>query len=124
MNKDELNRDASTEEVSSKESEGFSLFGSLFSTDLLPKEKAFQIIPYFLFLALLGFIYISNRQNSESKIRQLTLWNKEIKELKWKYTGIQADWMLLTKQSQIATSVLSLGLKESVKPPFIIRVEK
>ncbi len=101
-----------------------SLFGNLFSSDFLPTEKALALLPYFLFLAFLGFIYIANRHQAESKIRQLTILNTEVKELKWECTSLKAKWMLSTKQSQIANSAKPLGLKESTVPPYIISVQK
>lgn len=101
-----------------------SFFGTLFSNDLLPKEKALSSLPYFLFLAFLGLIYIANRHNAESKIRQITLWTAEIQELKWELIGDKAKWMLATKQSQIRGSAGLLGLKQSTTPPFIIRVKE
>jgi hypothetical protein len=90
----------------------------------LPKEKALSLLPYFLFLAFLGVLYIANRHNAEAKTIRWTEGEKEVKELKWEYIGLQSQWMLATKQSQVALSARNLGLKESIVSPYIIEVEK
>jgi hypothetical protein len=101
-----------------------SFWNTLFSSDLLPKEKALSLLPYFLFLAFLGVLYIANRHNAEAKTIRWTEGEKEVKELKWEYIGLQSQWMLATKQSQVALSARNLGLKESIVSPYIIEVEK
>jgi len=101
-----------------------SFFSTLFSNDFLPKEKALALLPYFLFLAFLGVLYIANRHSSEAKTRALVEGEKKVKELKWEYIGLEAKWMLATKQSQVANQAATMGLKESTVPPFIIEIEK
>lgn len=101
-----------------------SFFATLFSSEFMPQEKAMALLPYFLFLAFLGVIYIGNHNRSEAKIRLWTEGQKEVKELRWEYIGLQSKWMMATKQSQISSSVAPLGLKESTFPPYIIQIEK
>jgi|GEM_PF-2503992 len=100
------------------------IWATIFSDDFLPKDKALALFPYFLFLALLGVLYIANRYKAEGKVRKWTEGVKEVQELKWEYITLQSKWMMATKQSQLAVSAQSLGLKESITPPFIIELEK
>jgi len=106
-------------------SSGRSLLSLLLATDLVAKDKALALIPYFLFLALLGTVYIGNRHLAEKKNREVSGLKKEIKELKWNYTSTKAELMLQSKQSAVAIRASSLNLWESVRPPAkIVIIEK
>ncbi len=106
-------------------SSGRSLLSLLLATDLVAKDKALALIPYFLFLALLGTFYIGNRHLAERKNREVSGLKKEIKELKWNYTSTKAELMLQSKQSAVAIRASSLNLWESVRPPAkIVIIEK
>lgn len=101
-----------------------SLLNLLFSTDLLPTEKALAFLPYFLFLAVLGLLYITNRLNSEKHGRMQIQLGKEIKELKWDYMSTKAQLMFQSKQSEVASRALKYGIKEAVEPPKKIVVQQ
>ncbi len=101
-----------------------SLLRLLFSTDLLPTEKALAFVPYFLFLGFLGMIYISNRLNSEKNSRAVIQLGKQIKELKWDYMSTKAQLMYQSKQSEVSVRALKYGIKEAVEPPRKIMVRQ
>jgi len=101
-----------------------SLLHLLFSTDLLPTEKALAFLPYFFFLAVLGLFYISNRLHSEKNGRIVNQLGKDIKELKWDYMSTKSQLMFQSKQSEVAARALKYGIKEAVEPPKKILVQQ
>ena len=98
-----------------------SFFGTLFSSDLLPKEKALTSLPYFLFLALLALIYIYNGHYADRVVRNIGKTSKELKELQYEYKTIKSEFMFRSKQSELAKAVEPFGLKELMMPPAVLR---
>jgi len=83
---------------------------------ILENKKAQRIFPYLLFLALLAFVYITNDYVLENKIRKITKMEREIKELRYEYISVKSDLMTLSKQSQLAKRLESMGIKENKEP--------
>lgn len=94
----------------------------LFSGEWVAKERAIEILPYFLFLALLALIYIADRHYAEDMARDINKGGTELKELRWEYITAKAELMHLSQQTEVAERAAGLGLKESVVPPVKIRV--
>lgn len=90
---------------------------TLLSEGVVSKESATQMMPFIIFLAMLGMIYIANRHFAEKTIRQIDKLSKEVKELSWDYKTLKADLMLKSTQTEVAKQVDTLGLKEPVEPP-------
>lgn len=82
-----------------------------------------KFYPFLLFLTLLGFIYIANNYNVESKIRQINHIYAELKELNYEYITGKAKLEELSKQSQLAKRLEKSGLKESVEPIKVIKIK-
>ncbi len=100
-------------------------FTSLFSKRAISKEAATEVLPFIIFLAFLGMIYIGNRHSAENNIRSIDKLSKEVKELSWDFKTLKADLMFRSKQTEVIKRVDSLlGLKVSIKPPIKIRVIK
>jgi hypothetical protein len=93
-------------------------------SDFLSKENAVALMPYFIFLALLGIVYISNTYYAERTIRKIDKITNELKELRSEYITSKSDLMFKSKQSEVARAVESMGLLESVTPPKIILIKK
>ena len=93
---------------------------------VVSKESATQMMPFVIFLAMLGMIYIANRHFAEKNIREIDKLNKEVKELSWDFKTLKADLMLKSTQTEVAKQVDTLGLKEPVEPPkkIIIKAEE
>ena len=93
-------------------------------TEYLNKEHAVAMMPYFIFLAMLGIVYISNTYYAERTIKKMDKISNELKELRSEYITSKSDLMFNSKQSEVARAVEGLGLLESVTPPKIIHVKK
>lgn len=92
-------------------------FTVLLTEGVISKEAASEMMPFIIFVAFLGMIYIGNRHFAEKNIRQIDKLNKEVKELRWDYKTLKADLMLKSTQTEVAKKVDTLGLKEPVEPP-------
>lgn len=98
---------------------------SFFTDGVISKETATSILPFIIFIAFLGMIYIGNRHFAEKNIRDIDKVSKEVKELSWDYKTLKSDLMLKSTQTEVAKLVDTLGLKELVEPPkkIIIQAE-
>jgi len=83
-------------------------------------EDGFPVkyLPKILFVMMLGLIYISNTHYAEKTVRRINTIQAEVEDLRADYTTLKADLMFASKQSEVARKVSTLGLKESLKPPF------
>lgn len=89
-------------------------------------EDGFPVkyLPKILFVIALGLIYISNTHYAEKTVRRITVIQAEVEDLRADYTTLKADLMFASKQSEVARKVNPMGLKESLKPPYKVVVEK
>lgn len=100
-------------------------FTLMFTEGVISKQAATDMLPFIIFLAFLGMIYIGNRHFAENNIRDIDKLSKEVKELSWDFKTLKADLMLKSTQTEVAGMVDTLGLKEPVEPPkkIVITVE-
>jgi hypothetical protein len=77
-------------------------------------------IGFFLFLAALAVVYIYNGHYADKISRDITRTDKEVKELQYEYKTLKSEVMFRSKQSELAKAVEPFGLKELVKPPYVI----
>ena len=87
-------------------------------------EKATSALPFLLFLALLGMLYIGNMHMAEKSIRDIDKIGKEVKELTWDYKTAKADLAFKSTLSEVAKKVDTLGIKESIEPPQRLKAEE
>ncbi len=89
-------------------------------------EEGFPVkyLPKILFVLMLSLIYIGNTHYSEKTIRKINKTHTEVEDIRADYTTLKADLMFASKQSEVARRVKSLGLKESIKPPYKIVVKE
>ncbi len=80
-------------------------------------ERATRALPFMLFLAFLGMLYIGNMHLAEKNIRDIDKMTKEVKELTWDYKTTKADLAYKSTLSEVAKRVDTLGIKESIEPP-------
>ncbi|MBX2926357.1 MAG: hypothetical protein KF852_00860 [Saprospiraceae bacterium] len=76
------------------------------------------------FLALLAIFYIANSHYAERNVRRIQMLQKEIHELRWRYTTIQADIMYNSRQSAMAQQFREQGLRPLRDKPKKILVER
>lgn len=88
---------------------------------LIEKEMLVKLMPFIFFLTGIALVYIANSYYAEKTIREIDLTAKELKELRSEYISVKSDLISKSNQSQVAASVLPLGLKESrVAPKKIV----
>lgn len=95
--------------------------GSIFS-----KEGVVGNLPFLLFLALVGLVYIANGYLAEGAVRGVSKTTNELKEMRSEYITMKSDLMYVSKQSQIAKEIeeKQIGVKESYVPPKKIVIAK
>ncbi|WP_428328772.1 FtsL-like putative cell division protein [Mucilaginibacter sp.] len=84
---------------------------------ILNAEAATKALPFMLFVALLGMIYIANRHLAERNIRDIDKISKEVKELSWDYKNTKAELAFKSTLTEVAKRTDTLGIKESLQPP-------
>ena len=89
-------------------------------------EEGFPVhkLPKILFVLALGMVYISNTHYTEKTVRKINAMQAEVEDLRADYTTLKADLMFASKQSEVARKVKSMGLTESLKPPYKIEIEE
>lgn len=97
-------------------------FRKLFTEGVVSKESATGMLPYLIFLSVLGMIYIANSHMAVKNIRDIDKLNKEVKELSWEYKSLKADLMFKSKQTEVEAKVDTLGLKALIEPPKKITI--
>lgn len=107
----------------SKEGSATAFFRKLFVEGAVSKETATDMLPYLIFLCVLGMVYIANSHMAVKNIRNIDGLSKEVKELSWEYKSLKADLMFKSKMTEVAKKVDTLGLKELIEPPKKIVVE-
>ena len=95
-----------------------------FSKGIINADTATNALPFVLFLALLGMIYIANRHFAEKNIRDIDKISKEVKELSWDYKTAKADLAFKSTLTQVAKQADTLGIKESMQPPQKLSAEE
>lgn len=98
-------------------------FTQLLTDGVISKQAATDMLPFIIFIAFLGMVYIGNRHFAENNIRTIDKLGKEVKELSWDFKTTKADLMLKSTQTEVAKLVDTLGLKESVEPPNKIVIQ-
>lgn len=96
----------------------------LFSGGNLSSLWAANHLPFMLFLFCLGVLYIANRHHTEDMVRDIDRISNEVKVMSWEYKTLQADLMLRSTQSEIASKVEPFGLRVLVEPPKKLSIVK
>ncbi|MFS2190081.1 FtsL-like putative cell division protein [Mucilaginibacter sp. Mucisp84] len=99
-------------------------FTQLFTRGFLTTEKATNALPFVLFLAFLGMVYIGNMHYAEKSVREIDALTKEVKELGWDYKSTKADMAYKSTLTEVAKRADTLGLSQSVDPPGKITVKE
>ncbi|RZK48313.1 MAG: hypothetical protein EOO99_10515 [Pedobacter sp.] len=99
-------------------------FRKLFTEGFVSKEDATSMLPFIVFLCVLGMIYIANSHMAISNIRAIDKLNKEVTELSSDFKSLKADLMYKSKLTEVAKKVDTLGIKELIEPPKKIVVNR
>ena len=90
----------------------------LLEGDFLSRKGIFGSLPFLFFLGIIGVLYIANTFYAEKTYKEIEKTKTELKELRFQYITTKSVLMYQSKQVEIATKAESLGLKESLIPPF------
>jgi hypothetical protein len=96
----------------------------LFTRGIITAETATRVLPFILFLAFLGMIYIANRHFAERNIRDIDKITKEVKDLSYDYKTTKAELAYKSTLTEVAKRADTLGIRESVQPPQKIVTEE
>ncbi len=99
-------------------------FRKLFTEGVVSKEAATEVLPFLVFLCVLGMIYIGNSHMAITNIRNINKLEKEVRELTWEFKSLKADLMFKSKQTEVAKKVDTLGIKELIEPPKKIIIDR
>ncbi|MGF7037956.1 FtsL-like putative cell division protein [Mucilaginibacter lappiensis] len=123
IQEDEAEENLIVEEKPAKEiSDNF--FTQLFSKGILSTEKATSALPFVMYVALLGMIYIGNMHLAEKTIRDIDNITKEVKERGWDYKTAKAEMAFKSTLTEVAKRADTLGVRQSVEPPQKITVKE
>jgi len=96
-----------------------SAFKGVMDGTLITKKAVTTQLPFLLFIALIGILYISNRYHAEKMVRELKETKTELGELRAHALYTSSELMRMGRQTEVAEIVKKFGLdlKESEQPP-------
>ncbi|MCW5900243.1 MAG: hypothetical protein KIT10_13330 [Flavobacteriales bacterium] len=97
-------------------------FIALLNGSFLARENVLRNMPFIVWCAGLMVLYIAYGHGTERIVRGLHSTDAELKELRSEYITERARLEKLEQQSQVASRISALGLKESRVPPVKIPV--
>lgn len=117
-----------TFKVGDEEKKGSSVFSKM--EGIVNLESYFEdglpvkYLPNIMYVVVLMIFYIGNNHYAEKTIRKIDKTKTQVEDLRADYTTLKANYMFASKQSEVAKRVASMGLKESMKPPYKITISK
>jgi hypothetical protein len=79
-------------------------------------------MPFILFLTVLILFYIGNSYYAERTIREINAVKKDLKEKRAEFISTSSELMFRTKQSEVATAIAPLEIREALEPQKKITV--
>jgi hypothetical protein len=92
-------------------------FLSIISGGFLVGENAMSSLPFLLYVAFLGMLYIANGYYAHNRLKDLDSLGNSITELRTQYIIAKDKLMYLSKESEVNKATGDMGIKESVIPP-------
>ncbi|MBE0637748.1 MAG: hypothetical protein IH598_04450 [Bacteroidales bacterium] len=96
---------------------------SFLDGSFLAKGSFASFIPFIIFLAVLGLIYIKNNYTAERNIRVLNKLNQELIELHYDYIQMKSVVNLKTQPSTLEGELETFGIKRLERPPTKLFIE-
>jgi len=98
-------------------------FKQWISGSVLAKSSFRAQLPFVIYMAFLGFVYIGNRYHAEKLTRELNTLQRDLEELRAESINTAAELMFFCRQSQVQKRIneTGLGLREAVAPPVKIK---
>lgn len=92
-------------------------FISIVSGKFLADDSTLSSLPFLLYVAFLGVLYIANGYYAHNRLKDLDSLDNNISELRTQYIIAKDKLMYLSKESELEKSTGTFGLQESVIPP-------
>lgn len=86
----------------------------------MSKELVYKLLPFVMFLFLLGMIYIANAHYANKVVVSSGKVMSHIKELRSEFISIKKELMTNSKQTEVLQRLEGSGLKPLGKPPVKI----
>ncbi len=83
---------------------------------------AHKLIPFLVYLAIWGVIYIGNRHYAQQLELKVNKIQEDLQTHRAHYLTMKAELMFKTKQSEVAKMVDTLNLQELTAPPEKLQV--
>lgn len=95
---------------------------SVIGGSFLTRNYVIRLLPFLLYLMVLGVIYIANTYYAEKKVIESDRLTRELKELRYEYITTRSELMQYGRQSEIAVKLRETGVQESKTPPAKIKI--
>lgn len=93
-------------------------------TGILGEGVPVRFAPPFFYAAMLALIYIWSNHRAENMIRKIEITQQEVEDIRADVTTLEAEYMLSSKQSEVARKIAPLGIVEIDEPPMKIKMKK
>ena len=92
---------------------------ALLSGRLLTQDAVIKHLPFLLFVAFIGLVYIANGYLAESSVRKINRTQQEIKELRSEQISMKSELNNTIIKSELMKIIQqrNMGLDESYDPP-------
>lgn len=90
------------------------------ASELFGEGIPVNLVPPFLYAALLALVYIWSNHKAESTIREIEKLQQEVEDLRADVTTLEAEYMFSSKQSEVAKKIKVLNIYEIEEPPIKI----
>ena len=97
---------------------------SVLNGSFLARENVLRNMPFILWVAGLMLCYIAYGYYTERTVRTLDRTSTELQEMRSEYITIRSQLEQAEQQSQVASDIEGMGLKESRVPPHKIAVDE
>lgn len=84
-------------------------------------ENLIRNIPFFLFLTILGIVYIWNTNRGVKMVREIGSSHDRMMDAQYYFTTARDSLTHESRQSAVANLVDSMHMQELTKPPFTIK---
>ena len=97
---------------------------SVLNGTFLGKDNLVMQLPFVFFVVIISISYISYGYYAEKTVKQMSVLEAEVKDLKSQNLSLQSKLELKKQQSSVAVSIAGLELTESVVPPFKVSIQE
>jgi hypothetical protein len=99
-------------------------FMQFLKNGVITTDDATRALPFVLYVAFLGMLYIGNRHMSENNLRDIDKIGKEVKELSWEFKSSKAELAFKSTQTEVAKRADTLGIRAPQEPPQKITAQE